>query len=63
MIACTATASGDEIVLDTKELEDAIWVDRKGVRAALAGDPDAPFLGPPHFAIAHTLLRHWTDSR
>jgi NAD+ diphosphatase len=62
MIACTATALGDEIRLDTNELEDAIWVDRPGVRAALAGEPGAPFVGPPHFAIAHTLLRHWADS-
>ena len=33
-----------------------------GVEAALAGEPDAPFLAPPHFAIAHTLLRHWADT-
>ena len=59
MIACTATAASDEIRLDTNELEDAIWVDRAGVRAALAGDPGAPFAAPPHFAIAHTLLKHW----
>jgi NAD+ diphosphatase len=59
MIACTATAANDEIVLDTKELDDAIWVDREGVKAALAGEPGAPFLAPPPFAIAHTLLRHW----
>jgi NAD+ diphosphatase len=62
MIACTATAAGDAITLDTKELDDAMWVDREGVRAALAGEPEAPFLGPPHFAIAHTLLRHWAES-
>ena len=61
MIACTATAASDEITLDTDELEDAMWVDRAGVKAALAGDPEAPFLGPPHFAIAHTLLRHWAE--
>ena len=61
MIACTAAAVGDEVTLDTNELEDAIWVDRSGVHAALAGDPEAPFLGPPHFAIAHTLLRHWAE--
>jgi NAD+ diphosphatase len=59
MIACTATAESDEITLDTKELDDAIWVDRAGVRAALDGAPDAPFLAPPHFAIAHSLLAHW----
>jgi NAD+ diphosphatase len=61
MIACTAQAASDRITLDTTELDDAIWVDRAGVRAALAGEPDAPFLAPPHFAIAHTLLRHWAD--
>ena len=59
MIACTAQSESDEIVLDTNELDDAIWVSREGVRAALAGEPGAPFLAPPHFAIAHTLLRHW----
>jgi NAD+ diphosphatase len=62
MIACTATAASDEIRLDTNELEDAIWVDRAGVLAALAGAPGASFLGPPQFAIAHTLLRYWAES-
>jgi NAD+ diphosphatase len=59
MIACTARATSDEVTLDTNELEDAIWADRAGVRAALDDEPNAPFLAPPHFAIAHTLLRHW----
>jgi NAD+ diphosphatase len=62
MIACTAMAASDEVTLDTNELEDAIWVDRAGVRAALDDERGAPFLAPPHFAIAHTLLRHWTDA-
>jgi len=62
MIACVAEAHGDEVTLDGNELEDAIWVDREGVRAALAGEPDAPFLAPTPYAIAHTLLRWWADS-
>ena len=62
MIACTAIAPTDAVTLDTKELEDAVWVDREGVRASLVGEPGAPFLAPPPFAIAHTLLRHWVDS-
>jgi NAD+ diphosphatase len=62
MIACTAQAASDGLTLDTNELEDAIWVDREGVRQALDGHPDAPFLAPPHFAIAHTLLRHWAET-
>lgn len=61
MIACIADAASDEIRLDARELEDALWVDRAGVMAALAGDPDAPFLAPPPFAIANTLLTRWSD--
>jgi NAD+ diphosphatase len=49
------------VVLDRNELEDAMWVDRPGVAAALARDPAAPFLAPPPFAIANTLLRAWAD--
>ena len=61
MIACIADALSPEIVLDTHELEDAAWFDRAAVTAALAGEPDAPFQAPPHFAIAHTLLKAWRD--
>lgn len=61
MIACTARAPSGDITLDETELEDAMWVDRGQVAAALAGEPGAPFLAPPPFAIAHTLLRHWLD--
>jgi NAD+ diphosphatase len=61
MIACTAALSGNAITLDTAELEDAIWVSRADVRAALAGNPAAPFIAPPEFAIAHHLLVHWAD--
>jgi NAD+ diphosphatase len=60
MIACIARAEADAIRLDTTELEDAIWVDLAGVEAALAGDPQAPFLAPPPFAIANTLLARWS---
>jgi NAD+ diphosphatase len=61
MIACLATAASADVVLDEAELEAAIWVDRAGVAAALAGDPASPFVAPPLFAIAHTLLRAWVD--
>lgn len=63
MIACVARALDDAITLDTNELEDAIWVTRDEVRAALAGDPAAPFVAPPHYAIAHTLLRRWVEDQ
>ena len=61
MIACLAGAASDAIALDRTELEDAMWVDRESVAAALAGDTGAPFVAPPAFAIAHTLLRRWLE--
>ncbi len=59
MIGCIATAADPTLTIDGEELEDAIWVDRAGVRAALAGEADAPFVAPPAYAIAHSLLRAW----
>jgi NAD+ diphosphatase len=61
MIACLAEAATAEIRLDTTELEDALWVDRRGVAAALAGEADAPFIAPPPYAIANTLFRRWIE--
>jgi NAD+ diphosphatase len=61
MIACLADAESDALTLDPAELEDGFWVDRDGVAAALAGDPAAPFVAPPPFAIANTLLTRWSE--
>jgi NAD+ diphosphatase len=59
MIACIAEAVDDALAIDRTELDDAKWVNRAGVEAALRGERDAPFLAPPHFAIAHTLFARW----
>ncbi|MDB5713924.1 MAG: diphosphatase [Sphingomonadales bacterium] len=59
MIACVAEALDDTITLDTHELEDAMWVTRDDVRAALNGEPEARFKAPPTFAIANSLLTAW----
>ena len=59
MIGCIAQAMDETITLDPHELEHAMWVDRAGVAAALAGDPAAPFQPPPRYAIAHTLFELW----
>ena len=58
MSACIGEAEDDAITLDTTELEDAMWVPRDLVRAVLAGEP-GPFVAPPSYAIAHTLLTEW----
>jgi NAD+ diphosphatase len=61
MIACIATADSDVLTLDSNELDDAFWATRAEVKAALAGDPAAPFQAPPPFAIANTLLTRWSE--
>jgi NAD+ diphosphatase len=60
MIACIGEAASDALDIDANELEHAMWVSRDEVRAALAGEP-APFLAPPPYAIAHTLLSAWIE--
>lgn len=57
MIACVGIAEDDAITLDENELEKAGWFTREEVRASLAGD--GPFVAPPTYAIAHTLLTLW----
>ncbi len=57
MVAAFAEADGFEITLDTDELEEARWVTKDDVRAALAGSGE--WLAPPPLAIAHTLLKAW----
>jgi NAD+ diphosphatase len=59
MIACIATLADDVVTLDLAELEDAKWVNRDQVAAALAGDADAIFGAPPRYAIANSLFRAW----
>lgn len=59
MIACTAEADDEALTIDTTELEDARWFSRDEVTSAMAGEPDAAFVAPPPFAIAHSLLAHW----
>lgn len=61
MMACIAPVENDEITLDVEELEGAKWVTREEVQAAFEGAFDAAFSAPPHFAIAHTLLRAWVN--
>ena len=59
MIGCIAQAEHDRITIATDEIEDAMWVTRADVAAALSGELTAPFKAPPPFAIAHSLLKAW----
>lgn len=61
MVACIGEALNDDIQVDANELEDARWFTRDDVNLALARDPAAPFLGPPPYAIAHSLLKAWAE--
>ncbi len=60
MIACVATAIDDRLTIDRTELEDAMWVSRDEVRAALAGNASR-FGVPPSYARAQTLLEGWAE--
>ncbi|WP_310496876.1 NAD(+) diphosphatase [Sandarakinorhabdus sp.] len=60
MIACLAEAENFDITLDDEELEEARWVTKEDVHAAMAGTGE--WLAPPPLAIAHTLLKAWADS-
>lgn len=63
MMACIAPIEDDALTLDTEEIEAAKWVTRQEVQDAFDGAVDAQFIAPPHFAIAHTLLRAWVDGK
>lgn len=59
MMGCMARVDDPALTLDLTELEAAMWVTRDEVRAALAGDPAAPFMAAPPLAIARHLLELW----
>ena len=61
MIGCIAPVESEAIVLDTAELQDAIWVDREEVRAVMRADPGARIMTPPPLAIAYSLLNAWIE--
>jgi len=59
MIGAHSIADDDSLTIDYRELDDARWFTRDEIEAALAGDPAAPFIAPPRFAIARTLIDRW----
>lgn len=61
MVGCIAQTDGRDLTLDVSEIEAAMWVTRADVAAAMAEAPNAPFIAPPPFAIAHNLLEYWLE--
>ncbi len=62
MIGCVGQALAREITLDPNELEDARWISREGVMAALNGeDPEIRPARPG--SIARFLIERWLADR
>jgi NAD+ diphosphatase len=63
MIGCLAEASSEGITVDGHELDDARWFPRDQIQKAIAagGGVDGFFVPPP-MAIAHVLIRAWSES-
>ena len=61
MIGCFAEAESQDIAADNVELAEVRWVDRAVIRAVLNGDQSHGFWLPPSIAIAHHLLKAWSE--
>ncbi len=59
MMGCIAEAVSTDIAIDPNEIEEARWVPRAELAAALNGS--GAFLLPPPLAIAHHLIAHWLE--
>ena len=60
MIGCVAEATSDAVTVDHREIAEARWFELDEIRAALEGRP-GPLVIPPPFAVAHHLIRAWTE--
>jgi NAD+ diphosphatase len=62
MIGCFAHAAGEELKVDPVEIDDARWFTREEVRRAVnSPDPSLGFTIPGRVAIAHHLLKAWSE--
>ena len=61
MMGFLAAAEGRNITIDTEELAEARWFDKKDVRAVLNGET-RDFNVPPKFTIARQLIERWAAS-
>ena len=61
MIGCFAHVSDEETTVDEEELAGARWFSREEIRAALDAPDSVPFGIPGTIAIAHHLIRAWSE--
>ena len=62
MIGCFAHAASDDLKFDPDELDHARWFTREEVRRAVESpDPSLGFSIPGRIAIAHHLIRDWSE--
>jgi NAD+ diphosphatase len=61
MLGFFAEATTTHITVDPEEIESAQWIDRKTVRAVLAGAEDQGFRLPNRISISHWLIRRWAE--
>jgi NAD+ diphosphatase len=61
MIGCFAHAASEDAMADQLEIEEVRWFSRAEVRGALAGDPQTGLTIPAPVAIAHHLIRRWSE--
>ncbi|MBI3437133.1 MAG: NAD(+) diphosphatase [Proteobacteria bacterium] len=60
MIGALAAVEDEDITIDGHELETARWFTREEARQLIAGK-HADCFAPPPFAIAHQILKSWTE--
>lgn len=63
MIGCVAEALNRDIIIDRTELEDCRWFSRRDVQMMLKREHPAGYTAPHPLAIAHHLLRAWSEGR
>ena len=61
MIGVHVEAQTTDLTIDLKELQDAMWVSKNEIKAALLGDQTLPFIVAPKEAIARNLLEYWVS--
>jgi NAD+ diphosphatase len=60
MIGCFAHVSGEALMVDPEELDDARWFSRAEIRRALESPESVDFGIPNRIAIAHHLIKAWS---